>query len=317
MIVVVAGLVTGLLAVLEASLRKALDAGAEFLTTIIDRGVASLETACNWLRAQAAAVIDETSGEGFWGTAVALAMWNMALMVLFTIAEVGLVLLTLRSLGLAEQSGVLPLSTGLLTAIAFLGCSAFFFEMVLELIGFGENVSVWRRGSKRMQRVMLGVALACLFVVISSTVLLAALRGLELESFSTASAGGGGVWRTRWIVLATIGISVAVFVALGLSAWSVKRMFLHVYALLAIAAHGTLAFAAMLSRLLRVVVERGVEIVKAVLSIATAPWRHTLGWLSRYEWIRTSLRLNHSQLGFPEDDRTSSVNGLPEALRRP
>ncbi len=281
---------SALLAVIESALGEVFDAAVRFVTETTERVATAAEAGCQWLRGQATRVIDEVRGSVFWGAAVAAAIWNLALTIAFGLAEYGLVLLTLRATGLSDQSSVLPLGAGFLTGLAFLACSVFFFEMILELLGVGNVSGIWHDGTPGVRRGLLALAIVCVLMVLAAGASLAALRGAEIDAIGGSQNALGG-YRDALIIAATVAMSTAVFVALGLSTWSVIKSLLHFYVIAAVLIHGGLAGVILFLRLIRIVFERGVALVKSILAVFTAPWRRLIGWLARYDAIRKALRI--------------------------
>lgn len=289
MLVATAG-VTATLALLEQALVDLIDSIVRSVSGGTERLVTALETGCAWLRGQTEIIIRNVSGNTFWGAAVAGAFWNLALTVTFSLAEYGLILLTLRAVGLSDQGSVLPFSAGFLTGIAFLACSIFYFEMLFELAGIGNFSGVWHQASRPVRKALIGLCVTCLLMVVCAGGLFAALRG---ASFGSSSVAGEvfGVSRHSLLVIATVQITLAVFVACGLAGWSVVRSFLHLYGVATAAGHGALAGLALVLRLARFAFEGTLEVIKRMLAVATAPWRYLYAWLARYESIRNALRL--------------------------
>jgi hypothetical protein len=184
----------------------------------------------------------------------------------------------------------LPFGAGMLTAVAFLACSIYFFEMIMELLGVVNLTGTWNKVSPRMRQLFLGVAVTSLLTVLASGAALAALRGAEVDAIGSSAQPLGSL-RGMLIIGATVGMSTAVFVALGLSGGSLIKSALHLYAIIAACAHGMLAFWILSARMTRIASEWSLEFWKALLRVLTAPWRHLFGWLSRYAAIRNALRL--------------------------
>lgn len=282
--------ITAFLAVLERSLVELIDTTVRVVSGGNERLVAAIETGCAWLRGQTEIIIHNVSGNTFWGAAVAAALWNLALTVTFSLAEYGLILLTLRAVGLSDQGSVLPFSVGFLTGIAFLACGIFYFEMLLELVGVGNFSGVWHQASRPVRRALIGLCFICLAMVLCAGGLFAALRGASFGS-TTVAGQVFGVSRHSLLVVATVQITLAVFIACGLAGWSVIRSLLHLYGVATALAHGALAGLALLLRLFRFAFEGFLEVVKRLLAVATAPWHRLHEWLARYEVVRNALRL--------------------------
>jgi hypothetical protein len=278
-----------LLAVVEPALRAALQEMENLFTGWMERLVVASGAGTSWLRAQTERVIEVTTEGRFWGGAVAAAVWNLVLAIAFALAEYGLVLLSLRAAGFPE-GGDLPLKAGPLTVLAFLACSVFFFEALLELFGVHTFGGTWGRTSGSVRRLLIVTTASCLTMVLASGAILGLIRGGAVSSAN----GGVGLSTGQLDVLipmATIMMSVAVFVALGLSAWSVTTSALHVWGILTVIAHALLASARLSLELARLVVARVFGLLQAVLRLVTEPWRRLHAWLCRYESVRQIMRL--------------------------
>lgn len=307
--------ISATLGVFERSLIDLIDTTIQRLNTGIERFVSALETGCGWLRGQTEGIVRNVSGDMFWGAAVAAALWNLGLLVTFALAEYGLILLTLRAVGLSDQQSVLPFGAGFLTGVAFLACSIFFFEMLLELLGVGNLSGVWQRAATPVKRGLVTLCVLCLAMVVMAGAILAGLRAGAFDSVSLTGEFLGVAKRT-WLAIATVEITLTVFVACGLAGWSVIRSLLHLYGVGTVILHGVLAIWALGLRLSCMAFESIGEIAKRVLAVGTAPWRMLYAWLSRYAWVRRALRLEPPQTGRPPSTPSISSEDNNEATER-